>query len=353
MRMLQKFLSDDESRSKAKTIVSGHSTLSDDRGSWRQLRKELQDAGISPKSFSENLDLIIAIFQKSFVADMPDLETVTSYMIDGPEEFFNSQSDMSRASIVSNTNESTSSIWDMDVLRRLDVLGGSDHQRVDPASITATNDLIPCAKKGDLRAVIQMIDGGCDVNALNEFGDSALSLAAAEGHRDIVLALFSKGAKVGTMNQNREGALVQAARAGHIEVLNILMAHVEPIDDYQYHMALGAAAEKGHTDVVRLLLDRGVDPNHLDADDEDANTPLFKAAGNGHDKIIRVLLDHGAKPNTLNFWSESAMFAACRSKEEKSARLLLKFGASLDRKAESIADYPLWKLLHDDSQMRR
>jgi uncharacterized protein len=199
-------------------------------------------------------------------------------------------------------------------------------------------------------AVMQSLNEGSDVNASNKFGDSALSLAAVAGHQYVVLLLFARGAKVGAMNKKRETALVQAARAGRIEVLNILMSHEEPIDDNQYHMALVAAAEKGHLEVVRLLLDRGGDPNCLDGDDEDANTPLFKAAGKGHHKIVRVLLEHGARPNTLNYWNESAMFAACRSQKERTARLLLKFGASFDQKASSVSG-SLWSVLHDDIDM--
>jgi hypothetical protein len=64
--MLQKFIADDDSRTKAKTIISSLSNPNDDKEGWRQLRKELQGTGISPESFSENLDLIIAIFRTSF-----------------------------------------------------------------------------------------------------------------------------------------------------------------------------------------------------------------------------------------------------------------------------------------------
>lgn len=357
--MLSNFLSNDDSRTKAKTIVSGQSTLSDDRESWRQLRKELQDTGISPKSFSDNLDLIIAIFQKNFEADMPDIDTVTQYMTDNLENSPSSQQHGRPASTVSNVNDQEArpaSIWDVDVFQMFKGLGGRNNHRDGSVPLMGTNGLISYARKGDLEAVVQKLDEGCDVNALDEFGDSALSLAAAEGHRDIVLLLFAKGAKVGAMNHNRESALVQAAKHGRIEVLSILMSHEEPIDDDQYEAALGAAAEKGHVEVVKLLIDRGVNPNYVDKSDEEFNTPLFKAAGNGHEKIVRLLVDCGAKLDALNFWDESAMFAACRSNEQRIARLLLKFGAPFDAKARSEAlsaiQTGLYRLLSADEQMK-
>lgn len=357
--MLQKFIADDDSRTKAKTIISSLSNPNDDKEGWRQLRKELQDTGISPESFSENLDLIIAIFRKSFEAEIPDLNTLTQYMIENPDMSTSNRPKGRPISTFSDTSRSSrrpASVWQMALSQPMNVMykafGITDGSSNTTLSFDGSKDLISYAQKGDLEAVMQSLNEGSDVNASNEFGDSALSLAAVAGHQYVVLLLFARGAKVGAMNKKRETALVQAARAGRIEVLNILMSHEEPIDDNQYHMALGVAAEKGHIEVVRLMLDRGGDPNYLKKDDEKANTPLFKAAGNGHNKIIRVLLDHGAKPNTLNFWNESAMFAACRSKKGKTARLLLKFGASFDHKAQSIADYKLWGVLFDDSEMR-
>lgn len=364
--MLQKFIADDDSRTKAKTVISSLSNPNDDKEGWRQLRKELQDTGISPESFSENLDLIIAIFRKSFEAEMPDLNTLTQYMIENPGISTSNRPEGRPASTFSNTSRSSrrpASVWQMGLSQPMNVMlkafgrknYSSDGSSDDPSPLEQSSqlhfekpmDLVSCAKKGDLEAVMQRLNEGSDVNASNEFGDSALSLAAVAGHQDVVLLLFAKGARVGAMNRKRETALVQAARAGRIEVLNILMSHEEPIDDKQYHMALGAAAEKGHLGVVKLLLDRGGDPNGLDGDDEDANTPLFKAAGKGHDKIVRVLLEHGARPNTLNYWNESAMFAACRSQKERTARLLLKFGASFDRKALSESGLLYTVLRHD------
>lgn len=361
--MLQKFISDSDSRSKAKTIISSLSNSNEEQEGWRQLQKELQDTGISPESFSENLDLIVAIFRKSFEVDMPDPDTLTRYMIESPGISDRHQSDRRPASTLSNTSRATTrpaSIWQMGLSQpmnaMLKALGGKNEGSNDPLSLAKPLDLISCAKKGDSEAVMQRLNEGSDVNSSNESGDSALSLAALAGHQDVVLLLFAKGAKVGAMNHKRESALVQAAKHGRTEVLGILMSHEEPIDDSQYATALGAAAEKGHVEVVTLLLERGVDPNYGDQRDEDFHTPLFKAAGNGHEGIVRLLIDHGAKLDTLSFWNESAMFAACRSNEQRIARLLLKFGATLDSKAKDKAfhsHYKLYQLLREDQEMRR
>jgi ankyrin repeat protein len=46
-------------------------------------------------------------------------------------------------------------------------------------------------------------------------------------------------------------------------------------------------------DVVKLLLERGADPN---VKDDDGKTPLHYAVGFCYVDVARVLLDHGADP---------------------------------------------------------
>jgi ankyrin repeat protein len=52
------------------------------------------------------------------------------------------------------------------------------------------------------------------------------------------------------------------------------------------------AAEKGHVDVVRLLLEAGVVYDKATTDN--GTTPLFVAAQNGHVEAVRLLIEAGA-----------------------------------------------------------
>jgi ankyrin repeat protein len=69
------------------------------------------------------------------------------------------------------------------------------------------------------------------------------------------------------------------------------------------HRALALAAQIGHADVVRLLLDAGEDPNRYNPHGAHAHsTPLHQAALGNHDAVVRLLVERGARldlPDTI------------------------------------------------------
>lgn len=66
-------------------------------------------------------------------------------------------------------------------------------------------------------------------------------------------------------------------------------------DQQSRQAAFALAAQHGHADVVRLLLDSGVDPTRYNPDGfHSHSTPLHQAALNGHSETVRVLVEMGA-----------------------------------------------------------
>ena len=62
------------------------------------------------------------------------------------------------------------------------------------------------------------------------------------------------------------------------------------------HIALALAAQHGHADVVRVLLDAGEDPNQFCPEGFHSHaTPLHNAISAGRDNVVKLLLDRGAR----------------------------------------------------------
>jgi hypothetical protein len=62
------------------------------------------------------------------------------------------------------------------------------------------------------------------------------------------------------------------------------------------HLALALAAQFGHVEIVRLLLDAGENPNRYNpVGGHSQTTPLHQAAGAGHSELVRLLVERGAR----------------------------------------------------------
>ena len=80
--------------------------------------------------------------------------------------------------------------------------------------------------------------------------------------------------------------------------VDLVAARWPTSDSHQRTSALMMAAWYGRVDVVRFLLDHGVDPNARHA--QDGDTALHVAAYTGNADLVRLLLEHGAQVNVID-----------------------------------------------------
>lgn len=91
--------------------------------------------------------------------------------------------------------------------------------------------LMSAIKKNNLKEVEYLIANGADVNAiqghnyrkLKKFGETALHIAAEKGHTEIVELLLDNYAYVNVADKYRSTALHVAAKGGHKEVVELLL----------------------------------------------------------------------------------------------------------------------------------
>ncbi len=126
-----------------------------------------------------------------------------------------------------------------------------------------------------------LIDLLCDNGADPE---TAIEAAALHGEVDSVKALLERGAAID---------LPVAAMLGRTDDARLLLPAASAEDR---HLALSLAADNGHVEIVRMLLDAGEDPDRYNpVGGHSHTTPLHQAAGAGHEEVVRLLVEHGAR----------------------------------------------------------
>lgn len=144
----------------------------------------------------------------------------------------------------------------------------------------------------------------------------------------IAVAMVSGCASLGDAIQQNDVATVRTMLAEGASVNGPLDGGGKP--------PLVSAAELGHTEIVRLLLERGA---RIEAVDKDGDTALANAAWKGHAETVRLLLQNGANVNSASAFRNTPLLLAVR-RSSQTSRLLIENGADV-RSANKDGETPL------------
>jgi hypothetical protein len=166
-----------------------------------------------------------------------------------------------------------------------DALAGMYGGRCTTMSLLVSSS--PPAEAGVQVALVDiLVDHGAAVEARGSgHWTSPLMTALTFGFRDAAEALVRRGARVAT--------LPAAAGLGRLFEARRLLEAAGPDDR---HRALVLAAQLGHVEILRLLLDEGEDPDRYNPEGHHAHsTPLHQAVWSGHEAVVRLLVERGAR----------------------------------------------------------
>ena len=132
-----------------------------------------------------------------------------------------------------------------------------------------------------------LLDHGAALQGQGYNWQSDLTTALTFGYMETAEIFARRGAAID---------LPAAAGLGRTADVERLLPHA---DSRSRHIALGLAAQLGHVDVVRLLLDAGEDPNRYNAEGFHSHaTPLHHAVSGNRFEVVKLLLDRGARLDT-------------------------------------------------------
>jgi serine/threonine-protein phosphatase 6 regulatory ankyrin repeat subunit B len=145
---------------------------------------------------------------------------------------------------------------------------------------------------GSLEVLDFLLEHGADITARPK-ERPILQVAAAEGHAKVVQRLIDHGCDVPYVNHRQMDALGIAIRERHVEVIQVLLKHLDGDEDPKESVALQFALADGHAMVKSLAATTSLCYSRM----------MFRRSDPGkHDWLTWVLLDGGSlvRPHAMN-----------------------------------------------------
>jgi ankyrin repeat protein len=184
----------------------------------------------------------------------------------------------------------------------------------------------------------------------------------SDGRTDLVFDYISAGHAANSTDTNGVSLIKWCAYYGDVSAIRFLLANGESLGSLGQNLDLNGAAFHGHWRLCQFLIENGADMNRPEPDTGETplHAALCKANSPAHTQVVRVLLAAGANPNckTKASVETDGFMRDCRTKAEtplhraaafgteESIQLLLDARATIDAK-DMNGDSPLtWASWH-------
>ena len=170
-----------------------------------------------------------------------------------------------------------------------------------------------------------LLNAGANINFKSESGHDAIHFASEKYHINIVKLLIEFGIDIDPKN------IHYASAADQVEMIVLFLDHGIDINctTQTGNNCLHYAVYNHRYAAAKFLISRGAD---IDAKGKTEQTPLHLAAYEGQIEIVKLLLENGANPNILDEDDESPLHLAIKSRHnnEKVVKLLIDHGSDIN-----------------------
>jgi ankyrin repeat protein len=164
------------------------------------------------------------------------------------------------------------------------------------------------------------------INLFAHSGGSAVMFAAAGGHVDCAKQLMEHGAHINAVARHKPGYLEKLKKMIEEGQVQEEEPHVDGVT------ALHVAAQGGHLEMVKVLIEAGVESSMAHLDDA-GRSPLVLAVQGNYGEVAVVLVEAGSDPNTFYVDGDgekhNLLFDAIMVENEEFAVLLIAKGADI------------------------
>ena len=189
------------------------------------------------------------------------------------------------------------------------------------------------ASVGSLPVLKLLLERGADVNSLDRRKRTPVSHAASTGRDAAIRLLVDHGARLEMADSAGRLPLSHAAEGGHTATTNLILSLArtnspQSSDKFfsESKILLACAIRGNNSGMAKVLLERGV---ALSPKDLDGKTPFWYAVDNEKVDIARLLLERGEDPNQVDAAGKPALVKAVLAGDTGLVSVLLAYDANV------------------------
>ena len=194
-----------------------------------------------------------------------------------------------------------------------------------PPDVTEDKQMMAAARENDTVSLEKLLKSPRSPNTRDAEGQTPLHHAAEHGHVEPMRLLLEAGAEIDTPSKT---PLHAAVESGHLEAVRFLVqngAQKDVLDDFGC-TPLGLAVQNEHLDLVRFLVEEGANKDEL-FNKRHGTTALHIEAESGNLDMVRFLVAIGCDKDATDDSGGTPLHRAAEADRLDIVRFLVESGA--------------------------